>query len=219
MEIYKVGGEVIDKFLKNVPCGKFILVHGAGGEISKKLKERRIKVIFKDGQRFTSKEVLNVVEEIFDRVREKMVLGIEKSVGIRGDEYGFIARKIRGLGYVGEIVDFPHKLIMKILSSGYRVIISPLAKSIKGELLNVNADLFTASLTDKIKVEKLKFFVDTDGIMDEDRKVIDRVARKEINELLNKGVINKGMLVKVKAALKCKRNGIRRVFIGKTEIL
>jgi len=221
LEIHKIGGEVIDEFLKNVPKSNFVLVHGAGKEITKRLKQNNITVKYKKGQRFTDKKVIEVVINVMNEVRTYILENLsDKTIGVRGDEFFFKAKRIKGLGLVGEVIDFPYKLIEKIVLSGFNLVITPLARDRKDKtVLNINADVFAASLCKKLKVSKIKFWVGTYGVLDENGRIIKKLDKREIDSLIKKKVINNGMYVKIKESLKCKSFGVKEVYIGKTEIL
>lgn len=69
-----------------------------------------------------------------------------------------------------------------------------------GELLNVNADQ-AASVLAKLLGGKLVLLSDVSGVLDGKGKLIPSLNSQEIDELVKLGVIEKGMKVKVEAAL------------------
>ena len=78
--VIKVGGAVIQNDLDNLVSSlaflnevglRPIIVHGGGPRLSNTLEERNIKFSFEEGQRVTSKEVLDVAISIFTEENNK----------------------------------------------------------------------------------------------------------------------------------------------------
>ncbi|HLD28737.1 MAG TPA: hypothetical protein VJC03_00230, partial [bacterium] len=155
VDVYKVGGESLESFLKSPPRGRYILVHGAGKEISRIMEKRGLKPRYIGGQRCTDEKTLEVVSAVMDMTRRKImdVFGT-RAVAVRGDEFGFLAKKINKLGLVGDVYDYPDKLLLELVKKRI-LVISPLAKTVKGETLNINADLFAQALVSKLPVRRL----------------------------------------------------------------
>ena len=88
--VIKVGGAVIQNDLDNLVTSlaflnevglRPIIVHGGGPRLSNELEERNIKFSFEEGQRVTSKEVLDVAISIFTEENNKITSAL-KNKGI-----------------------------------------------------------------------------------------------------------------------------------------
>ena len=54
---------------------------------------------------------------------------------------------------------------------------------------------------------------DTQGVLNEDKKIIQSLTLQETNRLIEKGVISGGMIPKVEACLDCISNGVEKAHI------
>ena len=79
-------------------------------------------------------------------------------------------------------------------------IVSSIAVSATGDLLNVNADE-AATVLAKLVGGKLVLLSDVSGVLDGKGQLIPQLNREQIQHLVKQGVIEKGMKVKVEAAL------------------
>jgi acetylglutamate kinase len=85
-----------------------------------------------------------------------------------------------------------------------------------GHLLNVNADTAAAAVARALHAEKLVFLTDTPGILrdrNEPGSLIRGLTPEECRDLIDDGVIDKGMIPKVEAALESLEAGVGKVHI------
>lgn len=84
--VIKVGGAVIQNDLDNLVSSlaflnevglRPIIVHGGGPRLSNELEEKNIKFSFEEGQRVTSKEVLDVAISIFTEENNKITSALK----------------------------------------------------------------------------------------------------------------------------------------------
>ena len=91
-----------------------------------------------------------------------------------------------------------------------------LAEDDDGGLLNVNADTAAAAVAQALKAEKLVFLTDTPGILrdrNEPESLIRGLTPEECRDLIDRGVIDKGMIPKVEACLTSLEAGVRKIHI------
>ena len=113
--VIKVGGAVIQNDLDNLVSSlaflnevglRPIIVHGGGPKLSEELERKKISFSFKEGQRVTSKEVLDVAFEVFSGENKKIVSALSdkgvNAISIIGDVFK-CSIDDEDLGYVGEI--------------------------------------------------------------------------------------------------------------------
>lgn len=87
-----------------------------------------------------------------------------------------------------------------ILAQGWMPICSSIAMMDDGQMLNVNADQAATALA-KLVGGKLVLLSDVSGVLDGKGQLIHSLNGKQIADLVKQGVIEKGMKVKVEAAL------------------
>ncbi|MDC4224963.1 MAG: acetylglutamate kinase [Candidatus Manganitrophus sp.] len=83
----------------------------------------------------------------------------------------------------------------------------------KGRSYNINADLAAGEVASALSAEKLLILTDVPGILDDKGKLLPTLSRKEVQRLIKKGVISKGMLPKVEAALSAVEGGVQKAHI------
>ncbi len=114
-------------------------------------------------------------------------------------------------------VDIPP--IENLCLAGVVPVLPSLAEDDDGLLLNVNADTAAAAVAMALGAEKLVFLTDTPGILmdrNEPRSLVRSLTPEGCRELIDRKVIDKGMIPKVEACLAgASRPGSRR-FISST---
>ena len=232
--VIKYGGSIGSKdfinFTRDVVLMKLIglnpiLVHGGGLEISKELQKNNIESKFINGLRVTCKKTLKIVENVlFKKINKQIVKMIiengGKSIGISGNKLNMLRVKkftsgLNGadIGRVGEITSVNKKLMKKYLQNDMIPVITPVGINHKGETFNVNADHAAAKIAACLKAEKLIILTDVEGIIDNKNKLISSINKKNINKLIKDGVIQKGMVPKVKNMIDALSEGVNKAHI------
>ncbi|MCP3674340.1 MAG: acetylglutamate kinase [Gammaproteobacteria bacterium] len=210
--VIKVGGGVLEKDLDNLcsslafleRIGLFpIVVHGAGPQLNKNLEVKGIKSEFLDGQRVTSAEVLKVAKKTFIQQNLKLANGLQamgvRTASIPTGVFGATKSSNKTLGFVGEVNEIDLEPIEAAVSSGAIPILSSLAETDTGQILNVNADIATNQLAIAVKPYKIIFLTDTGGLLGENNKIISSVnLATEYDYLLQQEWLHGGMKLKVK---------------------
>ncbi|CAG8501522.1 9140_t:CDS:2 [Paraglomus brasilianum] len=163
--VIKVGGGVLENELNDLVdsltflyrVGLYpIVVHGAGPQLNKKFKEAGIPPGYSvDGVRVTSADMLRIARNVFSDQNLKLVEALE--------ELGTRARPIHGgvfiadyldkekYGYVGTITDVRKNAVEASIKMGALPILTCLAETPSGQLLNVNADTAASELAKALK--------------------------------------------------------------------
>lgn len=204
-----------------------ILVHGGGPEINKMLDALNIPSEFYRGLRVTNKEAMDIVQMVLtgkinkDIVSRLNCLGA-KAMGICGKDANLIEAEpmepVDGvdLGYVGEIKRINCKVLEMLAKDEYIPVVAPIGVGPDGQSYNINADTVAGELAAALKAEKLIFLTDIDGIRrepDNPESVISVLTVNEVNELIEKNIINGGMIPKVKGCIKGIEKGVIRTHI------
>jgi len=197
-----------------------VLVHGGGPEISEWMRRIDKKPEFVDGLRITDQETLDVATMVLrGKVNAELVarlnaMGIQ-AVGLCGTDAGLIqaTRRDKRLGFVGEVVKVELKLLTSLMAQGYLPVIAPIGLGEQGQLLNINGDTAAGEIAAALCAEKLIFFTDVAGIKDADGKLLPQVSVADAERLIASGVINGGMIPKVRACIKALST------VGRTHII
>ena len=196
---------------------RLVVVHGGGPQINAALDAAGISSNFVGGFRYTTPEILEIVErvlssEVGPAVENTLTKSGVLALSISGRHSGTIlARKqtslvngeIADLGLVGEIVKIDPEAITVLLAKGVTPVISPIASDIDSDGgLNVNADIAAAAVAGELKARELIIMTDVPGIYrnwPEKDSLISEITASELAKI--KGSFAGGMAPKVQACL------------------
>ena len=235
------------QFIKDVVLMKYIginpvIVHGGGPEINEMLQKIGKESKFIAGNRVTDGETVEIVEMVLSgKVNKGIVADINKyggkAVGISGKDDNMIlvrqkyieeksenseeTKKI-DIGFVGEIENINTEIIKMLEKSDYIPVISSIGTDKNGQTYNINADYVAGEIAGKLNAGRMIFLTDVDGILldyHDKQTLIDEIDVYHVNKLIEKGIINGGMLPKVNTCLKAIEKGVENVIIlnGKLE--
>lgn len=213
-----------------------VIVHGGGKSITEAMNKAGLKARFIQGRRFTDRETLEIAERVLvNEVNKEIVdhlnaagsyaisltsLGSCVLFGERMQLDGASGEKL-DLGYVGNVTDVNTVLLEALTEDGYIPVIAPVAVSRSGGedgvwKLNVNADTAAGHVAAAMKAEKLVVLSDTHGIRtnpEDPESYASTLTRREIDDLVKKGVIGEGMLPKVESCLIAIAAGVHKAHI------
>ncbi|MFK5922691.1 MAG: acetylglutamate kinase [Verrucomicrobiota bacterium] len=206
-----------------------VLVHGGGKAISAAMKESGLEAVFSGGQRVTTDEAMEIVDETLNgKINPGLVKMIEeyggRSVGIPGNGV-FVGERLTGwseeegrevsLGRVGQAVDFNLEKIEKAIEDEIVPVVSPVASERDtGLALNVNADLAASALAKAIKASKLVFLSDVLGVLGDykdESTLIPTIKAGEVEKMIEEGTIHGGMIPKMRSAVDALDAGVGKV--------
>ncbi|MBV7315382.1 acetylglutamate kinase [Shewanella sp. NIFS-20-20] len=191
-----------------IAAGKsVVIVHGGGCVVEQQLQANGMKTQKRDGLRITPDEQMPIIAGALAGTANKLLqaaamkAGIH-SVGLGLADGGLLVAEVKdeSLGAVGKVAAGDPALIEFVLSQGWLPVISSIAISPKGQLLNVNADQAASAVTSMLKGQ-LVLLSDVSGVLDGKGQLISRLDQASIENLVKLGVIESGMKVKVEAAL------------------
>ncbi len=202
---------------------KPVIVHGGGKRINEYLEKLNIKTEFKDGQRVTTKENMEVVEMVLSGLINKEITSLlnshgAKAIGISGKDAAFLKATPKdggAFGYTGNITKVDSTVLQKLLDEKFIPVIAPIAS---GEELghvgyNINADLAASQIAVALKAKKVVFLTDTTGVLDKDKRLISTLYKKDIDTLIEDETISGGMIPKVMACLETIDAGVEKAHI------
>ena len=203
------------------------VVHGGGKAITRAMEESDLKASFIQGLRVTDEAAMEVVERVLSRqINPEIVAAIEELGGNARGFSGaniFMARKLwlhdadgspLDTGFIGEVTEMKTAPLQACLREGATPVLSPTARGEDGRLYNCNADTAAAHVAIALRASRLIFMSDVPGVMRDPKDpstVIPQLRADEARELKKAGIIDKGMIPKVDAALAALQAGVDKV--------
>lgn len=245
INVVKIGGNVIDNpealenFLRefNKLEGKKILVHGGGKEATRMSEGMGIKANMIDGRRVTDRQTLDIVTMVYAGLINKRIVSLLQkmgcdAVGLTGADGNVIPATRRpakpiDYGFVGDIdpARVNDRFIAALLENGNVPVFCAICHDGEGTLLNCNADSVASAVAlgaSRIGETRLTYCFEKAGVMtdlDDESSVIPLVTEVSFKELLEKGIVAKGMIPKLRNALDSAAKGVSEVRICKAEAL
>ena len=212
-----------------------VVVHGGGSAISTRMKELGAQPKFVHGMRVTDKQTMQVVDEVLSKINAQIVVTIfkfgGKAKGMSGKDNGLVMAqkhfgKVDGkkvdLGYVGSVASIKSEYIKDTAYNHGIPVIAPVAVGEDGELYNINADTVAGEIAVALKAEKLILMTDVRGILEnpkEESTLISTVRKGNVEKLIQSGVIEGGMIPKVRSCLRALDGEVGKTHIVDARIL
>ena len=231
--VAKYGGSAIDNpaamrgilqdliFLSEVGI-RSVLVHGGGPEISRTLASTGRKSAFVDGLRVTGAESIHLVNKALEDVNRRLVSQVR---ALKGHAEGFTPRqevigaephpRAAELGFVGTVAWVQTGLIRRVFNRHGVPVISPIGVG-HGQLYNINADDVASEVAASLHAEKLVLLTNVRGIMrdpEDLESLISTLSVTEAKRLIERRVVQEGMIPKVKACVEALRRGVKKTHI------
>ncbi|MGB2599724.1 MAG: acetylglutamate kinase [Candidatus Omnitrophota bacterium] len=238
--VIKYGGsslgkkQVRDRVLQDIVFMRYagmkpVLVHGGGPNITEKLKEAGMESKFVGGLRITSKKAIKVIDSVLTEVNRELVAVIKRfgaeAFGLSGKENNMIqaTRHEKGdeLGYVGNISAIDTTVLERLINTNVIPVVSPVSKGSDDEVYNINADEAASRLAIALDAEKFVLLTNVRGVMrdkNDPESLYHSLTLEEANVLIEKGVIEGGMLPKTKACLHALEGGVRKSHIVEADL-
>lgn len=199
-----------------------VIVHGGGQEIAALQSRLGIEPVKVDGLRVTDAESLAVAQMVLSGHTNKAIVkallaaGLD-AAGLSGVDGGLLrCRKKQhptaDLGLVGEIIAVRAGLLAHFVAQGIVPVISPISLGEDGQTYNVNADEAAGAIARAIPADTLDFVSNVPGVL-HDGRLLPELTPTQADSLIAAGVINGGMIPKVRAALDALDRGVSRVRI------
>jgi acetylglutamate kinase len=201
-----------------------VLVHGGGPEINVWLSKLNIEPQFIDGLRVTDAATMEVVEMVLvGRVNKQIVelINLEggSAVGLCGKDGNLIRARPQGneaIGFVGEVAGIDTTLLHTLIKAGHIPVISSVACDEAGQAYNINADTVAGEIAAALGAEKLILLTDIPGILEnrsDPESLIRIIDIQQARELIQKGVVNGGMIPKVQCCVRSLAQGVKAAHI------
>ncbi|KAF7536373.1 hypothetical protein G7Z17_g13060 [Cylindrodendrum hubeiense] len=209
--VIKVGGAILTEYLDELcrsllflnELGLYpVIVHGAGPQLNRLLEEAGVEPQFEEGIRVTDAKTLGIARKLF----------LEENLRLidRLDELGVATRSISGAfmadyldkdkwQYVGKITKVNKEAIENSIEAGYIPVLTSMAESEDGRLLNVNADVAAAELARALEPLKVVYLSEKGGLFDGDGEHISHInLDAEFDHLMAQPWCRYGTRLKIK---------------------
>ena len=104
-------------------------------------------------------------------------------------------------------------VIDMLVSGDFIPVIAPIGVGQDGHSYNINADLVAGAVATKLQAEKLILLTNTPGLLDGDGNVMSGMDAREVEDLIEQGIIHGGMLPKIRTALDAVQSGVETAHI------
>jgi acetylglutamate kinase len=212
-----------------------VVVHGGGPQISAHLDRLGMQSTFAAGLRVTTKETMDVVRMVLTGQVNREIVGLINAhgpfaVGMSGEDANLLtARRMHAevggeqvdLGQVGEVVAVNPGAVQALIADGRVPVISSVARSESGEVLNVNADTAAAAVAVELGAAKLVFLTDVAGLYPRwsgadaasalTARPISQLTEDELADLMPG--LSDGMIPKMAACLAAVRGGVPQAHV------
>jgi acetylglutamate kinase len=210
-----------------------VVVHGGGPQIEAMLKKAGVQSQFAGGLRITDAKTLEIVEMVLAGSINKQIVGFVnaaggKAIGLCGKDGNMVLakkatrrvidpdsniEKVVDLGFVGEPDKIDTFVLDTVLGRELIPVLAPVAAAADGGSFNVNADTFAGAIAGALKAKRFLLLTDVPGVLDRNKKLIDKLSAADVRALIADGTISGGMIPKVETCLYALDKGVEGVVI------
>lgn len=202
-----------------------ILIHGGGPLITSALKKKKIPTKFVEGLRVTDKRTMEVVAETLEEINKEIVHDLNhlgaRAIGLgHGNEILMVRKRhMEGgvdVGHVGEVMSVNVMPLKELTEFSIIPVVYPVGVDSHGEIYNVNADEAAAKIAAAMQVQKVMILTNVQGILrniGEPESLISSLDDVEAQQLIDQGVVQGGMIPKVKACITALAGGVRKAHV------
>ena len=190
---------------------RIVVVHGGGPQISEAMAKFGKVPEFREGQRVTDAETLEIVRMVLvGKVGRDIVSSINVhgplAVGISGEDAGLIAAEARDpeLGFIGDVVSVNPTIVERLLAEHLIPVVSTIGSDAAGQAYNINADAVAGALAGALGAEKVLYLTDVAGVLrdlHDPSTLMTELTPSQIRDLIAQGVIDGGMIPKTEACI------------------
>lgn len=211
--VIKVGGAIITEHLQTLSSalaflnhvGLYpIVVHGAGPQLNRMLEAAGVEPEFHDGIRVTDGKTLALARKLFLEENMKLTEELER-MGVRARPITagvFSADYLDKEKYnlVGKIDGVDRKPIESAIEAGCLPILTSMAETADGQVLNVNADVAAGELARALQPLKIVYLAEKGGLFNGDtgEKISAINLDEEYEHLMSQWWVRHGTRLKIK---------------------
>lgn len=229
-----INDELKNSVMEDITLLKYIgmnpvVVHGGGPDINRTLDRLDIKSQFVNGLRVTDNETMEVAQMVLVGNTNKEIVSLlnqkgGKAIGLCGidgnliecEQYKPVVDGVeKDIGYVGRITKINSKVLDLIAKDEYIPVVAPIGIGRDGHSYNINADTVASEIAAALNAEKLILLTDVEGVkMSKDSsEILYALTADEVHDLIERKIINGGMIPKVLGCLEAIERGVGRTHI------
>ncbi|KAH0846888.1 Protein arg-6, mitochondrial [Fonsecaea pedrosoi] len=211
--VIKVGGAILTEHLQTLSSALAFLnhvglypvvVHGAGPQLNKILEDSGVEPHFEDGIRVTDPKTLGIARALFLEENLRLVEELER-LGVRARPITsgvFTADYLDKEKYnlVGKIRRVDKRPIEAAIQAGCLPILTSMAETSDGQVLNVNADVAAGELARALQPLKIVYLSEKGGLFNGDTK--EKISAinldEEYDHLMQQWWVRHGTRLKIK---------------------
>lgn len=210
--VIKVGGAIITEHLESLSTalrflyqvGLFpVIVHGAGPQLNKLLEDAGVEPQFEEGIRVTDGKTLGIARKLFIEENFKLVEKLE-SMGVRAAPItsgvfraDYLDKEKWNL--VGRVTEVNQQPIESAINNGCLPILTSMAETSEGQILNVNADVAAGELAKALQPLKIVYLSEKGGLFDGEKNKISVInLDEEFDHLMSQAWCKFGTRLKIK---------------------
>ncbi|KIW09441.1 N-acetyl-gamma-glutamyl-phosphate reductase, variant [Verruconis gallopava] len=211
--VIKVGGAILTDHLESL-CNALsqlyhmglypVIVHGAGPQMNKILEDAGIEPEYEEGIRITDEKTLGIARKLFLEENLKLV----QALGDRGVQAWPITSGVLTADFldkdkyklVGKITHVNKKPIEAAIAAGCLPVLTSMAETVNGQVLNVNADVAAGEIARAIEPLKIIYTSEKGGLFHGvTREKISAInLDEEYEDLLKQPWVKYGTRLKIK---------------------
>ena len=228
--VIKCGGKVLidpdlfNKFIEDIAILyklglTIIIVHGGGPRIKIKLAKLNIESQFINGLRVTDKQTMVIVEKALTDFNSEIVEKLQKKnckaegLNVSINNVFIVEQENKDLDFVGKPKKILINKIQTIINKQLIPILSPMGKDEEGQKYNINADTAAVAIAKSLKSRRLLLMTDVEGVYDKNKKLINEIKPTEAKDLIDKKIVQGGMIPKLLNSIDAVENGVKGVVI------
>tara|TARA_B100001175_G_scaffold74225_1_gene61863 strand:- start:2173 stop:2547 length:375 start_codon:yes stop_codon:yes gene_type:complete len=93
------------------------------------------------------------------------------------------------------------------MHGGLIPVVAPLGLGDDRQTYNINADTVAGAISSSLEAKRMLMLTDVPGVLDKDGNLIEELTSNEAKGLIQKGIINSGMIPKVETCIEAVENG------------
>ncbi|OSY88076.1 acetylglutamate kinase [Tenacibaculum holothuriorum] len=243
LKIVKIGGNIInnptalESFIQQFSSIKTpkILVHGGGTLATEMAQQLDVKVEMIEGRRKTNTDTLDIITMVYaGKINKNIIAKLQENhcnalgfTGADGNTIVAIKRPVTHIdyGFAGDVVQVNTEVLQTLLHHHITPVFCALTHDKNGQLLNTNADTIASELAiafAKLYQTELYYCFEKSGVLqdvNDEHSVIENINAKNYQALIENNIITDGMLPKLNNCFHAINKQVRKVCIGKPEML
>ena len=208
-----------------------VLVHGGGPSINRAMDEAKLQPTWIKGRRVTDAATLDIVERVLGYELNNYLASEIERLGGRAMNLNFQTTNVLfgekllleepgaepiDLGFVGKVTRVDRQVIESLTYTEQIPVIPSLCIDQQGQKYNVNGDTAAMAVAEALGAEKLIFVSDVNGVRRDKADpttVIHSLTAEQARDLIEKKIIDSGMIPKIEACLGTLDRGVGKVHI------